>query len=185
MIPPEARARLAEQMEERRLELRLTWREVSEAGGISYEVIRNLRNGRGTGIAPLTKRGIEAGLQWPSGTVDRVLAGEPAPDPLLTEAQRFAVEMGADPSGALLPYIRAVEQEVARAGEGASGAQIFRGNPMSESEARVWDAAGASREAGILLVATMRAHRAQHDAGQHNGRSGTAGLAPLLTLAGR
>ena len=80
MIPPEARARLAEKMEERRLELRLTWREVAEAGGISYEVIRNLRNGRGTGIAALTEGGIETGLRWEPGSVQLALeGGEPVP----------------------------------------------------------------------------------------------------------
>lgn len=143
MIPPEARARLAEKMDERRLELRLAWREVAEAGGISYEVIRNLRGGRGTGIAPLTKAGIEQGLHWEAGSVDRILAGgDPAPaDPVLAE------------------YIRGVRHELARAearfGPGFTAEQAF---PVPH-EAATWrdeDGRMPDENKRIALIAGIR-----------------------------
>ena len=74
MISPEARGRLASLMDDRRLELRLRWRDVAEAGGISYEALRDVRNGTG-GIRRLTEHAIEAGLQWESGSVASILAG--------------------------------------------------------------------------------------------------------------
>jgi len=76
---PAARQRLADLMERRRLDLGLTWREVAEAGNISYEVIRAIRNRNGQ-IRPLSKRGIEAGLRWVPGSVQSILdGGDPAP----------------------------------------------------------------------------------------------------------
>ena len=74
-----ARQRLADLMESRRLDLGLTWREVAEAGNISYEVIRAIRHGNGQ-IRPLSKRGIEVGLKWEPGSVQAVLDGrDPVP----------------------------------------------------------------------------------------------------------
>jgi len=88
---PAARQRLADLMERRRLDLGLTWREVAEAGNISYEVIRAIRHGNGQ-IRPLSKRGIEVGLHWESGSVQDVLddrdptpiPAEPAPAALVS-----------------------------------------------------------------------------------------------------
>ena len=74
MISPEARERLASLMDDRRLELGLRWRDVAEAGGISYEALRDVRNGTG-GIRRLTEHAIETGLQWERGSVARILAG--------------------------------------------------------------------------------------------------------------
>lgn len=76
-----ARQRLADLMERRRLDLGLTWREVAEAGSISYEVIRAIRHGNGQ-IRPLSGRGIEVGLKWEAGSVQAVLGdGDPTPVP--------------------------------------------------------------------------------------------------------
>lgn len=79
MINPEARKRLAGHMDQRRVGLRLTWREVAEAAGISYEALRTTRSGPG-GIAPLTEAGIEDALQWERGSIRRILdGGDPVP----------------------------------------------------------------------------------------------------------
>ena len=79
MINPEARKRLADLMEQRRVSLRLTWREVAEAAGISYEALRNARNGTAA-IAALTQAGIEDGLRWERGSIAHVLdGGDPVP----------------------------------------------------------------------------------------------------------
>ena len=78
-ISPDARRRLADLMDERRAELRLRWRDVADLGGVSYEVIRAVRNGTGE-IRRLTQRGIEDGLRWAPGSVQAILdGGEPRP----------------------------------------------------------------------------------------------------------
>jgi hypothetical protein len=70
-------------MEQRRLELGLTWEQVAQAGGIGYETIRAARN-ETSGIRKLTRAAIDRGLRWEQGSVDRVLAGQgdavPLPD---------------------------------------------------------------------------------------------------------
>lgn len=75
---PVARRRLTTAMDERRDQLGLTWRQVAAAGGLSYETVRVARKVR-RDMPPRTRRGIERGLQWPSGAIDRILTGEPAP----------------------------------------------------------------------------------------------------------
>ena len=78
-IKLEERRRLAELMDERRTELRLRWRDVADLGGVSYEVLRAVRNGTGE-IRRLTQRGIEDGLKWAPGSVQDILdGGEPTP----------------------------------------------------------------------------------------------------------
>ena len=80
-IAPEARQRLARLMDERRRDLRLRWQDVAEAGGISLKTLHSVRTGE-AGIAPLTERGIEAGLRWEGGTVEIILGGgDPVPAP--------------------------------------------------------------------------------------------------------
>lgn len=71
------RARLAALMNERRIELGLRWDDVAEAGDVSAETLRVVRRSSAP-LRDLTKVGIERGLQWERGSVDRVLAGEEA-----------------------------------------------------------------------------------------------------------
>ena len=79
MTKAEARQRLAALMDERRGELRLRWRDVADLGGVSYEVVRAVRNGTGD-IRLLTQRGIEDGLKWQQGSVRAILeGGDPVP----------------------------------------------------------------------------------------------------------
>lgn len=91
-ITPGARRRLAALMDERRAELRLRWRDVAELGGLSYEVIRAVRNGTGD-IRLLTQRGIEDGLKWQQGSVRAILNGDdpvPVPDAPPSDDERDA-----------------------------------------------------------------------------------------------
>jgi hypothetical protein len=68
-------------MDGRRLELGLAWQEVAEHGGISLRALANARAGDSE-IRPLTRAGIEKGLQWEPGSVTDVLGGgDPAPVP--------------------------------------------------------------------------------------------------------
>jgi hypothetical protein len=73
-IDPDARQRLADAMEQRRAELRLRWQDVAAKSGVSLKALLNARTGPAD-IRPLTQRGIEEGLQWPQGTVERILDG--------------------------------------------------------------------------------------------------------------
>ncbi len=74
-----ARKRLADCMESRRLDLRLTWGQVAERGGTTTETLRQARTGS-TRIMPLTRRAIEDGLGWAKGSVRAVLdGGDPVP----------------------------------------------------------------------------------------------------------
>ena len=102
---PAARQRLADLMERRRLDLGLTWREVAEAGNISYEVIRAIRHGAGQ-IRPLSKRGIEVGLGWAGGSVESIIDGG---DPVIAgsvtaapEPSRETPDSGDDAAGAIV-----------------------------------------------------------------------------------
>jgi hypothetical protein len=99
----QARRRLAELMDERRGELRLRWRDVADAGGISYEVVRAVRNGGGE-IRLLTQRGIEDGLRWEQGSVRAILAGGD-PVPLTPAAEDVLPPMSEDERQAVLAYL--------------------------------------------------------------------------------
>lgn len=79
VIDSAARQRLDDAMNDRRLELGMTWRQVARAGDISYEALRTARRGDAN-IPPMTQRSIERGLQWAAGSVRAVLDdGDPTP----------------------------------------------------------------------------------------------------------
>jgi hypothetical protein len=64
-------------MDERRVELGLTWTEVARRAGLTPEALRLIRT-KSTDLQRSTKDGIERALLWTSGSVDAVLAdGEP------------------------------------------------------------------------------------------------------------
>ena len=177
MIPPEARARLAEKMEERRLELRLTWREVAEAGEISYEVVRNVRNGRGTGIAPLTKRGIDTALQWEAGSVDGVLAGgEPELAPPAPGLPRMSPEQERAARPHLGPINRRIGEVAMNTGtplDQLTGAMLFD----SLADQLNWDQLrgfGYPPAVAAVYLAVLRAD----DAGASRNHQGSAAGLP-------
>lgn len=75
------RARLAQLMDERRVQLGLTWNQVADRASLTKEGLRTVRQGTRK-IMPLTKWGIELALHWQSGSVDSVLdRGDPTPLP--------------------------------------------------------------------------------------------------------
>ncbi|MBZ6175555.1 hypothetical protein KVH24_23320 [Streptomyces olivaceus] len=65
---------LDEAMTERRLDLRMNWRQLADAADISYEALRAIRRGDYR-PAELTARGLDEGLRWASGSVYAVLDG--------------------------------------------------------------------------------------------------------------
>jgi hypothetical protein len=87
-------------MNERRLDLGLSWREAALRSGISYEAIRNLRSGTG-GVEALTLRKIDKGLDWPGGTAQQILAevdGDAVPE-FLRRAARLDAGKPEDETG--------------------------------------------------------------------------------------
>ncbi|MEU8040958.1 hypothetical protein [Streptosporangium sp. NPDC049078] len=77
--PADNHKRLASAMSARREELHMTWVKVAESAGITTETLRAIRHGDNS-PSTLTKRGIEAALQWEPGSIDMVLSGgEPTP----------------------------------------------------------------------------------------------------------
>ncbi|MFJ9979646.1 helix-turn-helix domain-containing protein [Streptomyces cyaneofuscatus] len=66
------------EMNARRLQLGMAWKELATSAGISYETLRAVRKGQ-TG-APLTLRKIEQALRWAQGSITQVeRGGEPTP----------------------------------------------------------------------------------------------------------
>lgn len=80
-------------MEERRIALGLSWREVAQRADVAYETVRAARAGDG-GISPLTAGKLERALQWQAGSVERILAGG---DP---SSVLYAAPDGDNPEGA-------------------------------------------------------------------------------------
>lgn len=83
---PDARRRLAALMEDRRVELGLRWQDVADAATaagfkVSLKTLHSVRAGTAD-VRPLTRRGIEVGLQWEAGSVQAILDDrDPAPLP--------------------------------------------------------------------------------------------------------
>ncbi|MFI9492845.1 MULTISPECIES: helix-turn-helix domain-containing protein [Streptomyces] len=81
------------EMNARRLQLGLAWKEVAASAGISYETLRAVRKGE-SAAAPLTARKIEQALRWAQGSLARVEQGK-APVP--ASAGESAGPPSADP----------------------------------------------------------------------------------------
>ena len=90
-ITPEARQRLARYMEDRALDLGLTWREVAKRADISIETLRLLRAGD-DGARPLTMRAVDGALEWRPGSVQRILDGG-EPEDIFTPEERRAMSI--------------------------------------------------------------------------------------------
>lgn len=71
---PSSSRRLADKMDQRRIALRLEWREVADRAGISAAHLRNFRNGQGT-LSDLRKASLEDALQWQQGSLNRISQG--------------------------------------------------------------------------------------------------------------
>ena len=82
--------RLDRLMNDRRLELDMSWTEVIERSGIKGPTLNALR--KGTNVpTDKTKRGVERALEWRPGSIDKVLAGE-GPDPVPPSIRVSGVE---------------------------------------------------------------------------------------------
>ncbi|WP_157253103.1 helix-turn-helix domain-containing protein [Nonomuraea typhae] len=104
-------AQLDEAMNQRRLELRLTWKQVAERARVSTESLSAIRRGRYR-PAELTARGIEDALQWEWGKVYEILGESPqaAEDPPATEPD---TEERSAATPALEAILAAIQQDLA------------------------------------------------------------------------
>jgi transcriptional regulator with XRE-family HTH domain len=73
----EDRERLSEAMEDRRIELGMSWADVADEAKISIAHLRRIRTGHAT-LTPLAARKIEKGLRWKAGSVRDILGGQTA-----------------------------------------------------------------------------------------------------------
>lgn len=111
----ETTLRLAQHLNDRRLELRLTWAEVADRAGISRDTMHNVRVGT-SDIRDLTERGIEVALQWEPGSIDRIFAGnDPIPLELPVDARVAVRSKDVDqPTGQLTQRGRELMEQVLR-----------------------------------------------------------------------
>jgi hypothetical protein len=78
------RVRLRDAMDERRLELGLTWAGVEKRDGPTMATLRAIRRGDPTAVSPLTRVRIARALEWERSYVDALLNDEALP-PLVPE----------------------------------------------------------------------------------------------------
>ena len=174
------RRRLSDLMEQRRLELGLRWKQVAEAGGISYESIRAIRSGTAD-MRSLTRHGIETGLRWEAGSVERILAGgdpaplaEPAPV-IPPDSSGVYAEVDEVAAMVFVPLIkvRLAEQRSDRpSGEAMfleDGDPLGAGPEVAEGLARAWSLAmdrGLDLDRAVLYAARAWALAAAYRARQ-------------------
>lgn len=107
--------RLDDAMNRRRIHLRMNWREVADAAGISYTALRAIRKGdyRPT---ELTARGLDDALQWAPGSVYAILdGGDPSPlkaGPTKPPSRETRETSPLSPSEALRRMVRASAREL-------------------------------------------------------------------------
>lgn len=180
-ITPAARERLAEAIEDRRLELALRLQDVAEAAGISLKTLHSVRTGD-KGIAPLTQIGLARALHWTPDSVKRILDGlDPEELPVIGSAGAhaskppIAADLAAEDisDDQLAPFIAGVWHEVGAAvaehhTENPAGAQIFD----DPQEQRIWDSNDRrlrTREEKVRLIALLRFLEDETVNGQANG----------------
>lgn len=103
----ESRAQLDQWMDERRLELRLTWRQVARKAGMSTQNLLRIRKGE-ISISWNAADGIEDALRWPRGSIEAAVtraerpAGLPAgesPESSVPPVTSREPMKGGDPQG--------------------------------------------------------------------------------------
>lgn len=162
---PDTRRRLAEFMEERRLDLGLRWQDVVTAAAaagfpVSLKVLGSVRTGD-AGIRPRTQRGIEAGLQWERGSVRAILdGGDPvhlsADDDPTLPGVRPAPAAVTDPAGELYRVAAGIAGEIGYARRsGIPDPEIFT-DPF---ERNLWLTERKPEDQRILAIAALRSAR--------------------------
>ena len=147
--------RLDEAMNERRLELRMNWRQVAEAADISYTALRAIRRGDYR-PAELTARGIDEALKWPPGTVSALLGGAAAPPSNMSDGETPASPADRDPT-------LSRELELARR---LLAATVREMNLSPEEADEVW------KRVRLEIEVTHRSHTGDTGSDDRNDRAG-------------
>jgi hypothetical protein len=136
---PEARQRLAAEMENRRQELDLLWQDVADAGGTSVKTLYSVRTDPAAPVTPRTARKIETGLHWEPGSVQAVLDGgrarpsaAPAPSAVRSPAAEPSMPVTVERVvRALLPKLPPEHRDVIT---GITRLTDGEGNPLSDEK---------------------------------------------------
>lgn len=91
---------LAEEARERRKELDLTQAQVAARGGVSEKFVRRIENSEVGGLRASNILALEKALQWESGSVNAILAGDSptvvVPEPVVSMAPAHPAEPTTD-----------------------------------------------------------------------------------------
>jgi DNA-binding XRE family transcriptional regulator len=107
---PEPHERLEEAMKQRRLDLRMNWRELASAAGISYEALRSIRRGDYR-PSDITARDLDDALKWKRGGVLGLLDNTGEPEPLDVGESEPSVAELADRLGRMEQTIARQQEE--------------------------------------------------------------------------
>jgi transcriptional regulator with XRE-family HTH domain len=77
---------------DRRTAMGMTQSEVSERGGPSVETLRAIENNRAGRLSPRMRRALERVLEWESGSIDAILAGDVATAAVAKPSEAAAVD---------------------------------------------------------------------------------------------
>lgn len=162
----------------------------AEATGLDYRLIYDIEESRRVNFSVATLTAIEVSYRLEPGSIAQFLdGGELIPARPLPVAVNSARAVGIDPDDPNDSWVRPVREQVEAArhihGPDVTGSQVFFGGPGSNYESGLWDDRRLNEESRILAIATVRAWAARDEAARNPGRSGRAGLIPLVTLARR
>lgn len=173
---PDPNEQLDEAMKQRRLELRMNWREVATAAGISYEALRAIRRGDYK-PTELTARALDDALNWTPGSVYAVMAGgEATPTPATTppakaEDARAPADLSLSPSEALRRVVRSSARELGVAVDDLADVfeAVRRDLEMEPSTARtdLSDLVREGRRAAGLSLREVASSAADPATGEH------------------
>ena len=153
--------RLAEEVRRRRRDLGLTQPEVRQRGGPGVATLRAIETNQSHRLSPRMRRALEDALQWESGSVDAVLAGDsPA------TAEPTAADVDTQDRFSLARQVVALKATFARHADGvgveardALAAQIIRSAREAEEsivKLMPW-LSDAERGEAIELLVQLRA----------------------------
>lgn len=172
---PEPHERLDEAMNQRRLELRLKWRDLANAAGITYEALRAIRRGESR-PTEFTARALDEVLRWAPGSVYAILnGGEPTPLEAAAEQGRTSkppAPSGFSPSEALRRVVRSSAKDLGVTPEGFDEAvrlarqDLEEARPVETTRTDLSDLVRVRRAELGLSLETVAAATVDSDSGE-------------------
>jgi hypothetical protein len=164
---PSSSRRLADKLNQRRIALRLEWKDVADRTGVSTAHLRNFRNGQGT-LSDLRKANLEDALQWQQGSIDRISqGGEPIEVASVSGTAGLALGAHAESSDAIEAALRELARRLpparVQAVLGEFVPTVARENAPAverlyedDTEQRIWEIAEIEPVIRRQLVFTLR-----------------------------